>query len=51
MRRHTPVAKTATIETSKGTIVADLFDSETPTVANFEKLATRSSTMAPGFTV
>jgi peptidyl-prolyl cis-trans isomerase B (cyclophilin B) len=34
------VAKTATIETSKGTIVADLFDSETPdTVANFEKLA------------
>jgi len=34
------VAKTATIETSKGTIVADLFDSEVPnTVANFEKLA------------
>jgi peptidyl-prolyl cis-trans isomerase B (cyclophilin B) len=34
------VAKTATIETSKGTIVADLFDTETPnTVANFEKLA------------
>ena len=34
------MAKTATIETSKGTIVADLFDSETPdTVANFEKLA------------
>jgi peptidyl-prolyl cis-trans isomerase B (cyclophilin B) len=34
------VAKTATIETSKGTIVADLFDGEAPTtVANFEKLA------------
>ena len=34
------MAKTATIETSKGTIVADLFYSETPnTVANFEKLA------------
>jgi peptidyl-prolyl cis-trans isomerase B (cyclophilin B) len=34
------VAKTATIETSKGTIVADLFDGEVPnTVANFEKLA------------
>jgi peptidyl-prolyl cis-trans isomerase B (cyclophilin B) len=34
------VAKTATFETSKGTIVADLFDSEAPnTVANFEKLA------------
>jgi len=34
------VAKTATIETNKGTIVADLFDGETPnTVANFEKLA------------
>jgi peptidyl-prolyl cis-trans isomerase B (cyclophilin B) len=34
------VAKTATIETSKGTIVAELFDTETPTtVANFEKLA------------
>ena len=32
--------KTATIETSKGTIVADLFDDEVPgTVANFEKLA------------
>jgi peptidyl-prolyl cis-trans isomerase B (cyclophilin B) len=32
--------KTATIETSRGTIVADLFDDETPgTVANFEKLA------------
>jgi peptidyl-prolyl cis-trans isomerase B (cyclophilin B) len=32
--------KTATIETSKGTIVAELFDTETPnTVANFEKLA------------
>jgi peptidyl-prolyl cis-trans isomerase B (cyclophilin B) len=34
------VAKTATIETSKGTIVADLFDTEVPgTVSNFEKLA------------
>jgi len=34
------VAKTAKIETSRGTIVADLFDTETPdTVANFEKLA------------
>ena len=34
------MAKTATIETSKGTIVADLFDTEvTNTVANFEKLA------------
>jgi peptidyl-prolyl cis-trans isomerase B (cyclophilin B) len=34
------VAKIATIETSKGTIVADLFDTEVPdTVANFEKLA------------
>lgn len=32
--------KTATIETEKGTIVADLFDEEAPnTVANFEKLA------------
>ena len=34
------VAKTATIVTSNGTILADLFDTETPnTVANFEKLA------------
>src|SRR5258705_13112215 len=34
------VAKIATIVTSQGTIVADLFDTETPnTVANFEKLA------------
>jgi peptidyl-prolyl cis-trans isomerase B (cyclophilin B) len=32
--------KTATIETNRGTIVADLFDTEVPgTVANFEKLA------------
>jgi peptidyl-prolyl cis-trans isomerase B (cyclophilin B) len=32
--------KTATIVTSKGTITAELFDTETPeTVANFEKLA------------
>ena len=34
------MAKTATIETSKGTIVAELLDTEAPnTVANFEKLA------------
>jgi peptidyl-prolyl cis-trans isomerase B (cyclophilin B) len=34
------VSKTATIETSKGTIVAELFHDEAPnTVANFEKLA------------
>ncbi len=34
------MAKTATIITSKGTIVAELFDGEVPdTVANFEKLA------------
>jgi peptidyl-prolyl cis-trans isomerase B (cyclophilin B) len=34
------VSQTATIETSKGTIVAELFDAEVPnTVANFEKLA------------
>jgi peptidyl-prolyl cis-trans isomerase B (cyclophilin B) len=32
--------KTATIETSRGTIIAELFDEEAPnTVANFEKLA------------
>jgi peptidyl-prolyl cis-trans isomerase B (cyclophilin B) len=32
--------KTATIQTSKGTVVAELFDEEVPgTVANFEKLA------------
>ncbi len=32
--------KTATIETSRGTITAELFDQEVPgTVANFEKLA------------
>jgi peptidyl-prolyl cis-trans isomerase B (cyclophilin B) len=32
--------KTATIETSRGTIIAELFDTEVPgTVANFEKLA------------
>jgi len=32
--------KTATIETERGTIVAELFDTEVPgTVANFEKLA------------
>ena len=34
------MSKTATIESSKGTIVAELFDAEVPnTVANFEKLA------------
>ena len=34
------MSKTATIVTSKGTIVADLFDQEvSATVANFEKLA------------
>ena len=32
--------KTATIDTARGTIVADLYDEEAPgTVANFEKLA------------
>lgn len=32
--------KTATIETERGTMIAELFDTETPkTVANFEKLA------------
>lgn len=32
--------KSATIETSRGTIIAELFDAEVPgTVANFEKLA------------
>jgi len=53
------VAKTATIETSKGTIVADLFDTEVPsTVANFEKLAnsdfydgTRFHRVIPNFMV
>jgi peptidyl-prolyl cis-trans isomerase B (cyclophilin B) len=34
------MAKTATFDTSKGTIVVDLFDEEAPeTVKNFEKLA------------
>jgi peptidyl-prolyl cis-trans isomerase B (cyclophilin B) len=34
------MTKTATFETNKGTIVAELFDKEAPnTVANFEKLA------------
>lgn len=34
------MSQTATIETSKGTIVAELYDAEVPgTVANFEKLA------------
>ena len=51
--------KTATIETSKGTIVADLFDDEVPnTVANFEKLAnsefydgTRFHRVIPNFVI
>ncbi len=35
-----PVSKTATFETNRGTIVAELFDKEAPkTVENFEKLA------------
>src|SRR6476469_310835 len=34
------MSKTATFETNKGTIVAELFEKEAPkTVANFEKLA------------
>jgi peptidyl-prolyl cis-trans isomerase B (cyclophilin B) len=34
------VAKTATIETNRGTLVAELYEKEAPkTVANFEKLA------------
>jgi peptidyl-prolyl cis-trans isomerase B (cyclophilin B) len=34
------MSKTATFDTNKGTIVAELFDAEAPnTVANFEKLA------------
>lgn len=34
------MTKTATIETSRGTLTAELYDSEAPnTVANFEKLA------------
>jgi peptidyl-prolyl cis-trans isomerase B (cyclophilin B) len=34
------VAKTATIQTNKGAITAEMFDTEVPsTVANFEKLA------------
>ncbi len=53
------MAKTAMIETSKGTIVAELFDAETPgTVANFEKLAnsnfydgTRFHRVIPNFMV
>jgi peptidyl-prolyl cis-trans isomerase B (cyclophilin B) len=37
---HPPPMKTATFETNKGTIVADLFEKDAPiTVANFEKLA------------
>ncbi len=37
------MSKTATIETSRGTIILDLFADEVPgTVANFEKLANES---------
>mgnify|MGYP001547220905 CR=1 FL=1 len=37
---HHSMSKTATIETNRGTIVAELFDKDAPgTVANFEKLA------------
>ncbi len=51
--------KTATIITERGTIVADLFDEETPkTVANFEKLAndgfydgTRFHRVIPNFVI
>jgi peptidyl-prolyl cis-trans isomerase B (cyclophilin B) len=51
--------KTATIETSRGTITAELFDQEAPnTVANFEKLAnsgfydgTRFHRVIPDFVV
>ena len=51
--------KTATIVTSRGTIVAELFDTETPkTVANFEKLAnsefydgTRFHRVIPNFVI
>ena len=53
------MAKTATFDTSKGTIVVDLFDEEAPeTVKNFEKLAnaefydgTRFHRVIPNFTV
>ncbi|MCU0620461.1 MAG: peptidylprolyl isomerase [Gemmatimonadales bacterium] len=53
------MAKTATIVTSKGTIVADLYDEEAPnTVANFEKLAnsefydgTRFHRVIPNFVI
>lgn len=51
--------KTATIETTHGTIVAELYDAEAPkTVANFEKLAnsgyydgTKFHRVIPGFVV
>lgn len=51
--------KTAVIETSKGTITAELFDEEAPgTVANFEKLAnsefydgTRFHRVIPNFVI
>ena len=40
LSRNALPMKTATIETSRGTIKAELFDTEVPgTVANFEKLA------------
>jgi peptidyl-prolyl cis-trans isomerase B (cyclophilin B) len=53
------VSKTAVIETSKGTITAELFDKDAPgTVANFEKLAnsefydgTRFHRVIPNFVI
>jgi peptidyl-prolyl cis-trans isomerase B (cyclophilin B) len=53
------MTKTATIETDRGTMVADLFEGEAPkTVANFEKLAnsgfydgTKFHRVIPGFMV
>ena len=53
------MAKTATFDTSKGTIVVDLFDEEAPeTVKNFEKLAnaefydgTRFHSVIPNFMI
>lgn len=53
------MTKTATIETDRGTMVADLFETDAPkTVANFEKLAnsgfydgTKFHRVIPGFMV
>lgn len=40
LNREHFMSKTATFETDKGTVIAELFDEEAPgTVANFEKLA------------